>query len=378
MMRLRRLLRDGLMAFARRFSCTDDAREMAAGTLAGLLDGRPRLGCACGAIRLSDPPYVDLGRAPDTAARDDVVFITARFRSGSTLLWNLFRNLPGVTSYYEPFNERRWFDAAARGERIDRTHKKVDEYWREYDGLEELGRYYHESWIDKHLLMEADFWAPEMKRYVELLIERAPGRPVLQFNRVDFRLPWLRANFPRAKIIHLYRHPRDQWCSTLRDITSFPKSAGAADFPPRDKFYLFDWARDLQFHFPFLANFRSRHPYETFYAIWRLSYLYGQGYGDYGVCFEELVTDTAGEVARLLQFAGADLAHAERLRLLIEQPKLGQWRSYADHAWFVERESRCEAEIRDFLGGNCRVSDSAERDFGGADLLRSEPACHVR
>ena len=38
------------------------------------------------------------------------IIITGRFRSGSTLLWNIFRDLPECTAYYEPFNERRWFD----------------------------------------------------------------------------------------------------------------------------------------------------------------------------------------------------------------------------------------------------------------------------
>jgi hypothetical protein len=30
------------------------------------------------------------------------IFITARFRSGSTLLWNMFRRLRGYRAYYEP------------------------------------------------------------------------------------------------------------------------------------------------------------------------------------------------------------------------------------------------------------------------------------
>jgi hypothetical protein len=40
---------------------------------------------------------------------------------------------------------------------------------------------------------------------------------VLQFNEIDLRLPWFRAHFPTARILHLYRHPREQWCSSLFD-----------------------------------------------------------------------------------------------------------------------------------------------------------------
>src|SRR6185295_9584612 len=113
-----------------------------------------------------------------------------------------------------------------------------------------------------------------MKRYVEILIERARGRPVLQFNRVDFRLPWLRKTFPGAKILHLYRHPRDQWCSTLMDPSAFPKERTIADFAAHDHFYLRNWARDLKYHFPFLDEQHLDHPYEMFYYVWKLSYLF--------------------------------------------------------------------------------------------------------
>src|SRR5205807_1818767 len=104
-----------------------------------------------------ESPYPELaggGTARESRQFSDAVFITGRFRSGSTLLWNLFRNAPNVTAYYEPLNERRWFDPRARGDRVDRTHRFVAEYWREYDGLEELGDYYREDWIGRNLYMD--------------------------------------------------------------------------------------------------------------------------------------------------------------------------------------------------------------------------------
>ena len=180
------------------------------------------------------------------------MIITARFRSGSTLLWNLFRALKSCTAYYEPFNERRWFDPVAHGSHTDPTHRGVDDYWKEYEGLEELGQYYQESWISNNLLMYEDSWDLAMKRYVERMIELAPKRPVLQFNRIDFRLPWFRRMFPRAKIVHLYRHPRDQWLSCLLDPRQFPHTGTMAQFATHDGYYLRMWARDLKYHFPFL------------------------------------------------------------------------------------------------------------------------------
>ena len=94
------------------------------------------------------PPFDGLGAAKtesSTRLRDDIIFISGRFRSGSTLLWEIFRNIPLVTAYYEPFNERRWFDIASRGTRVDATHLNVTEYWSEYDGLGILSQYYDED-----------------------------------------------------------------------------------------------------------------------------------------------------------------------------------------------------------------------------------------
>jgi hypothetical protein len=53
---------------------------------------------------------------------------------------------------------------------------------------------------------------------------------VLQFNRIDFRLPWFRHHFPAATILHLARHPRDQWCSCLLDPARFPPN-GSIMYP---------------------------------------------------------------------------------------------------------------------------------------------------
>ena len=244
-----------------------------------------------------------------------MVIITGRFRSGSTLLWNLFRQAGGFTAYYEPLNERRWFDPSVRGNRTDVTHRNVCDYWREYEGLESLGQFYREDWIRRDLLMDENSWDPELRSYVDTLIDQAVGRPALQFNRIDFRLPWFRRQYPNATYIHIYRHPRDQWCSTLMgDVKLFTKNAGFADFPPFDRFYLGMWAQDLKYHFPFLEEGRNSHPYQIFYYIWKLSYLFGVKYCDYSIQFESLVTDPDAEIANLFRVVGAEPVDLPALR----------------------------------------------------------------
>lgn len=297
--------------------------------------------------------YPDLARAPGEprpALRSDVVFITARFRSGSTLLWNLFRSRPGFTAYYEPFNERRWFDPASRGGHTDPSHRDVDDYWREYDGLEELDRWWDPSWHDRHLFLPEGAWQPDMKRYLEVLIERAPARPVLQFNRMDLRLPWLRREFPNAAILHLVRHPRDQWCSALLDPTRFRSTDPAGAFAAHDHFYLRVWARDLKRAFPFLDERRAGHPYRTFYYLWKLSYLFGRRYADLSISFENLVGQPGETLSRLgeaLELPAPGLAEAAGL---VTPGKIGRWREWADDAWFKGHEAECEKVLAEFLG----------------------------
>jgi len=359
---LRNRFRNGFFRLLRKISETDDARAIWTSILKGQLAWQPDFWFNSRHKVFS--PYNDLG-SPDhtnkTAMRGDVIFITGRFRSGSTLLWNLFRGIEKTTAYYEPFNERRWFDPRTRGNKVDPTHINAAEYWREYDGLELLSEYYCAEWIARHLYMDASFWAPKMKRYVELMIEKAPGRPVLQFNRIDLRLPWFRQNFPNAMIVHLYRHPRDQWCSTLMDLNCFSKNGTMEQFAPHDKFYLGMWAKDLKYHFPFLDAASVSHPYQLFFYIWKLSYMFGSAFAHYSVAFEDLLKNPDEQLTDLLSFCRVENYQIDQLKSLIEKPMIEKWRNYADGVWFQRHESICETTMADFFEGMPSNKRAAER-----------------
>lgn len=349
---LRAKARQTFFSAVRRVNATDDIRDLLAAHLWDLQAGCP----VPEVLRRADAtlawPYADVDATAAPAGprlRSDTIIISGRFRSGSTLLWNLFRQAAGTTAYYEPFNERRWFDAAARGSRVDATHRGVDDYWREYEGLDELGRHYDESWIRRHLYMPAEASHPAMLAYVETLIARASGRPVLQFNRIDFRLPWFRAWFPNAPIVHVYRHPRDQWCSTLAK-TPFGPTGRFADFAAADHFYLRMWADDLRHYFPFLTLDPDAHPYELYFEIWRLSHLFGQAYADLSIAFESILADPAGTITRLFETCRMPLDDVPQLTTLVQPVGTGAWKTYADAEWFAAIERRVNRRLEDYLG----------------------------
>jgi hypothetical protein len=173
---------------------------------------------------------------------------------------------------------------------------------------------------------------------------------VLQFNRIDLRLPWIRRNFPNAAIVHLFRHPRDQWFSTFLGTKAFPRDGLPRDFLPYDRFYLLVWARDLRHRFPFLDVNDVEHPYQLSYYIWKLSYLYGRQYADHSIQFEQLVESPQRELGALFQSLEVECDEIDQVCSVVAQPTVGRWREYAEEAWFVRHESHCESVLADFMG----------------------------
>lgn len=312
----------------------------------------PRQGPAANLPAYERPPArYALGQAPVTSGDDTPppIFITARFRSGSTLLWNLFRHLPGHTAYYEPLNERGWFREENENRQTDATHLGVANYAAEYRGMPELESWFSENWGYRRLFMDEAYPAPELYSYISTLIARAPGRPVLQFNRVDFRLRWLRARFPRARVLHLYRCPRDQWVSTLRGNNTVDRAARLDSFADHDRFYLLPWLRDLATVYPCLDLPGNWHPYAGHYLLWRLSWLHGRQYADASIAYEALIDDVAGSLAALAGPLGLGQIDPAPLQKLIQGDAAPRWPRHAEAAWFEGIEAECEALLASYL-----------------------------
>ena len=297
------------------------------------------------------PEYPDLAAGGCAVPRGDQgpVFITARFRSGSTLLWNLLRHVPGITAYYEPLHPTLQLPPEQRVPVQDPTHYDVDKYWTEYDRIDGLENWYTEPWHRQDLYLDALDWKPALNAYLQVLIRSALGRPVLQFNRVDFRLDWLRHVFPHARLVHLFRHPRDQWLSALRKPTAFGPADPPEQFVNHDYFFLIDWVSDLSTHFPVLDWKIVRHPYRMFYLVWKLSYIWGKAYSGFSLAYEQLLAAPRPTIAELFEFLELDQQLVPRIAELVRPSGNSKWRTYADAGWFAAHERAAEALLDKLL-----------------------------
>lgn len=348
---VRGFLRRKFFGVLRQALQTQDGREILAHAFPDLAPLATANGLSIDSVPSSmNPPYSSLGAA-NTTDRKPFVIVTSRFRSGSTFLWNLFRHLPDCTAYYEPFNDRRWFDPQTRGTRVDSTHRAVKDYWREYEGLEHLDQLYQFDWIQRRLYMPSMAVDERMRRYITELVDAASGLPVLQFNRVDFRLPWLRRQFPEAKIIQLIRHPRDIWNSMTAPYRTVGLNDRLCDFDPFDFYSLGLWTNDLKFAFPFLQDCEHEHPYRATYLIWKLSCLFGQQYADGCYRYEDLIGQPMHYIQDMFSVAGITDIPWESILTIVKPPQPDRWREYADEAWFQAHETECDQRFADYFGG---------------------------
>ncbi|MFY8200600.1 MAG: sulfotransferase [Pirellula staleyi] len=348
---IRKYLRDKWFRLFLRSAFHAEGKFAIAESLRGLLTANEHV---VSTINNVAAPYTELegsffGQRP--FQKPNCVIITGRFRSGSTMLWNVFRQLDDVTAFYEPLNERRWFDASHRGDSVDRTHRGVTNYWREYEGLEELSELYQEDWTRNQLYMDERSWEPQLKQYIERLVESSQGTAVLQFNRIDFRLAWIVKSFPGVQIVHLMRHPRDQWCSTLGCPSSFgPNDGDLADFSRCDNYYLNTWVADLRYRFPFLADESKQHPYRCFYLLWKMSYLFARRYADILLRFEDVIAQPRMVLQETFDALNLSSPNWVNVEALIKAPEIGRWKTYAANDWFRDHELHCEQVLNEYLG----------------------------
>lgn len=151
------------------------------------------------------------------------IFIHSLFRTGSTYIWNKFRQKDNYYCYYEPLHP-----ALAKV-----TEKNIEDLMtKDYSSVNHpsLAKYYLYEYLpllDKtgpgvlHFKKSFSFDEfchnennPALKKYIDHLIDGVEEKiPLLQFNRTALRTKWFKQNYPNSINIYMVRKPRDQWQS---------------------------------------------------------------------------------------------------------------------------------------------------------------------
>jgi hypothetical protein len=252
----------------------------------------------------------------------------------------MFRHMPGCMSFYEPCNDLLVTHVEHETKALP-THRKVASYWDEYQPILDEARARHSMDFGlTRLSLEPQDEHAALERYLRFLLEAAGAkRPVLQFNRVDFRLGWLRRRFPEARILHLTRNSRDIWYSMVRDL---PEN-GWKDAQANTNYDLVLWSLSLYHAFPFLFSPLVSTSYHRHYLLWRLSGLAGERMADLTLDFDrDVLGDTAATVLRLAEFAGQQDVPVDEIAGLVIAPERGRWADLADEQWFAAAEAECD------------------------------------
>ena len=142
----------------------------------------------------------------------DFVVIAGRYRTGTSILWQLLRETKTYLCLYEPFhpNLKNLYTSNSS---VHPSHKNIPSYWTEYHSLDKdlislLGEP-EKGLYDKNSVLRA----------ISTLREKVPGNLLIKTVRGDLLLPHIQKANPDVKIIYTKRNPIDMFVSMERVIS---------------------------------------------------------------------------------------------------------------------------------------------------------------
>ncbi len=248
----------------------------------------------------------------------NLVIVSGTFSSGTTLPFTLFRQAADFCCLYEPLHERVreylvWPLRAYEG------HHFVGDYFSELRRFRAIPDLFDPAWGTSRLHLGPGDTEEGLYRYMTYLVgtgfERSP-KVLIKENRLSFRLGWIRANFPAAKILHVWRDCDEQWASIVkrgqRATGRDDVGQGSVHFAG---FNLARWCEDLAGVYPELAASRSVDGRDRFGKLWALSKAEHERYSDVSVCLSDLRQDFAPSWMRVADGLGCgfDIDALQRL-----------------------------------------------------------------
>jgi hypothetical protein len=296
----------------------------------------------------------------------ELVFLTGDFCSGSTLLFTLFRQTNQYHCLYEPLHPllREYLIWPLRAYE---HHYYVRDYFNEFAGFDRINELFDPSWATHDLYLQADSSAPGLQRYLDYLISAASThrpRVLLKFNRMNFRLPWLRAHYPQAKIVHIYRDKESEWKSILRRGQEHVGKEDIGQHSPHfEGFQVASWCEDLKRQFPELAVEASQNGYERYSKLYDRSLSAQLAHADISIEYRALCRNFDVEGKRMFDAVGCttDLAPLKALVVPPEKQQPVQKKSTSFIPMtenLIERAGRKYARLRVSLYDHQRNKNS--------------------
>jgi hypothetical protein len=232
----------------------------------------------------------------------DLVVVSGDFSSGTTALFTVFRQTGDYYCLYEPLHQKL-LEYLVYPLRPDEHHDFVKPYFREYRGFRAIPDLFKPEWGVSKLYLDPGEAAPEFHRYWAYLIGTAYARSprvMLKENRLAFRLGWLKANFPRMKVVHVSRAKEKQWASIVRRGQEFlGREDIGQDSVHFSGFNVAQWCEVLADRYPELAAQRSSSGFERFSKLWDLCDAEQRRFADISIDHKELVEDFPATAARI-------------------------------------------------------------------------------
>lgn len=240
---------------------------------------------------------------------DNRIFIIAQGRSGSTLLWNIFRHLPKFTTFYEPLhptllsNIKDGFGPHGRS-----RHWKVTEYWEEYRQVPELEKYY-KSLEESSLEEKFD--------YFDKLSESTDKISVYKILRLWGHIKELRIRYPDANIIHLWRDVDTQFNSFIHGGFEIEPGRIALD-------YFGEWRLGYELQYPNThvpEQLNGDEVLKYYKGIWELAREEGLQYSNLSLHYESILIRPDRELKPMLEMFDCEEHLDDAVNLVVKPPK---------------------------------------------------------
>ena len=154
------------------------------------------------------------------------IFIHSLWRTGSTYIWNKFRQNSSYYCYYEPLYERlieakkEELQQLSTNEKLKDLNHPIAEQYNTYEfPIEPDGgvNFFTKGISYDRYCLDTDAEDSELLNYLDYLIDVTPEnkKPLLQFCRTSLRIGWCKSTFPEAYHTYIKRSARNQWESCL-------------------------------------------------------------------------------------------------------------------------------------------------------------------